>query len=820
MFKKFMKLASFILLVAMSVIFVSCADAADGDDGYCTVTFGTAGGTPIKSVKVKSGEYLSSILPTPERKDFHFSYWYEYDYKKPYDFKTPVTTSFKLNAKWNVKIKSIKDFTNGTIKLDNGHARSIRAWDCSEISATYLKKGESEAKPLKLTFDESYPGFGYDSRFKFEPFDANDKSTYTITVTNGKESVSKDFDMEFLDSPQNLVAIPQDSMVSLSWDKFDFASKYDVTYYKTSDTTTLKTKTVYSTKCDIKGLENEIEYTFTVKATNFYSEEKESKPVKATPKITKKTSDVLMIMYMDGDNNLNDAIYLDMNEVEYGLYQIRKLDGTPESNYKSVNVVALWDGWNGNSTENPQLGHRGSFIYELGTDSSFNITYTSSSGCVLSSKTKDLSYTAESGTSNPWLANGEVDMSSKDTLKNFLEWVKARYEATDVILQFSNHGGGPRSYVANTISLENGMTYERPGISGRRSMCWDEDTSGNTFLKTSDVSSVLEDCGYSSGKLSMIIEDVCLGGSIEEAYQLKDYAKYFLASPNNEPGRGLDYITVIKSFTTDSTMESVGKSIIAKYKEDYAIKDSVWDTWMSDNSSALASNFGIDTSNPTAQNKFTMSILNSKCSTLTLVDLSKVEAVKNAIDAFANVVITDAKTKEFKGLYYDTVKKLYTITSSSNTRPVTYWEALRELNTSYDGNMFSYLGTFTWLYDSGYLFLNANSLSDANLADGSANPNAWADLNTAADSVLTALKSANVYAWRDGFKGNSLYEGSNTISGLTISGGSVEITTSGGNTYPAQEKYPSWYKTELAFGNDCKWGQLLYDWFHEFGESN
>ncbi|WP_149553721.1 clostripain-related cysteine peptidase [Treponema pectinovorum] len=820
MFKKFMKLASFILLVAMSVIFVSCADAADDDDGYCTVTFDTAGGTPIKSVKVKSGEYLSSILPTPERTDCYFSYWYKDDYKTPYDFKTPVTSSFELNAKWNVKISFIKELKNGTIRLDNGYAKNIKKVDCSEISATYLKKGESETKPLQLTFDEYYSGWDYYSYFKFEPFNTNEKATYTVTVTNGEESASKDFDVKFFDSPENLVASAQDSMVSLSWDEVYSAFRYEVTYYKSSDITSSKIKTVYSNKCDIKGLENGAEYTFKVKAINSSSEEKESEPVKATPKITKKTSDVLMIMYMDGDNNLNDAIYLDMNEVEYGLYQIRKLDGTPESNYKSVNVVALWDGWRGNSTKEPQLKHSGSFIYELGTDSSFNTTYTSSSGCVLSSKTKDLSYTAESGTSNPWLANGEVDMSSKDTLKNFLEWVKARYEATDAILQFSNHGGGPRSYVANTISLENGMTYERPGISGRRSMCWDEGSSGNTFLKTSDVSSVLEDCGYSSSKLSMIIEDVCLGGSIEEAYQLKDYTKYLLASPNNEPGGGLDYITVIKSFTTDATMESVGQSIIAKYKEDYAIKDSVWDTWMSDNSSALASNFGIDTSNPTAQNKFTMSILNSKCSTLTLVDLSKLEAVKNAIDAFANVVITDAKTKEFKGLYYDTVKKLYTITSSSNTRPVTYWEALRELNASYDGNMFSYLGTFTWLYDSGYLFLNANSLSDANLADGSANPNAWADLNTAADSVLTALKSANVYAWRDGFKGNSLYEGANTIFGLTISGGSVEITTSGGKAYPAQEKYPSWYKTELAFGKDCKWGQLLYDWFHEFGESN
>ncbi len=780
-----------------------------------TVTFKSQDNTHT-TVKVIDGEKLSTPS-NPSRYGFYFSYWYKDDYKTQYDFDAPVTSDMTLNAKWNVKISYISSLKNGDMKLDNGTATKIKAEDCSEITATCKKNGESDAKPISLKFDEAHSGEDYYSYFKFEPFSLEEAGSYTMTVTNGKDTKSKDF--VIVSPPQNIDATLGDAMVSLDWEDVSYASGYEVTYYKSSDPTSVKTVTVSASAAQIKGLANGEEYIFTVRSIDADLFSKASVPVTATPAITKKTSDVLMIMYMDGDNDLNDPIYLDMNEVEYGLYQIRTASGVPESGYKSVNVVALWDGWKGDGTK-PQLKHSGSVIYELGMDSSNVTTYLSSSGCVLSSKTKDLSYTAGKGTVNPWLESGEVDMSSKDTLKNFLQWVQARYEATDVILQFSNHGGGPRSYTANTLTLPNGMSYHIPGVGDRRAMCWDDGSGGNTFLKTGDVSEVLADCGYASNKLSMIIEDVCLGGSIEEAYQYKDYAKYLLASPNNVPGSGLDYVNLIKSFKSSSTMETVGKAVIDKYKSDYTISTTDWNTWVNDSASSLQTIFGVNTSAPTPQDKLTMGMLNNNCATLTLVDLSKMDAIKTAIDGFAEVIINDNNTKTFDGLYYDTVQKVYTQTSGANTRPATYSEVIRELLVSYDGNLFKYMGTYTWLYDGGYLFITAKGYSDATLADGSANPNAWTELNTAATSVITALKDANVYAWRDGFKRTPLYYGANVAGGLTLSGGSVEAVLSGNTYVPTQEKYPSWYQTELEFGKDCKWGQLLYNWFHEFGESN
>ena len=97
-------------------------------------------------------------------------------------------------------------------------------------------------------------------------------------------------------------------------------------------------------------------------------------------------------MYMDGDNNLNDPIFMDMNEVEHGLWYIRRSNDQPESYSDSVNAVALWDGvvsWtetNGAGeevTKTPQIGKSGTYIYELGRDSNSSTAYTTSGGCVL-----------------------------------------------------------------------------------------------------------------------------------------------------------------------------------------------------------------------------------------------------------------------------------------------------------------------------------------------------------------------------------------------------------------------------------------------------
>lgn len=220
----------------------------------------------------------------------------------------------------------------------------------------------------------------------------------------------------------------------------------------------------------------------------------------------KSQTDYLMIMYVDGDNDLNDYLYQDLNEVEYGLEQIRNSDGTAKSGYASVTVVALWDGWAGDNKTSPVYGSKNTYIYEIGTDTGISLN---TNGSVLSENTKDLTSEAE------WLKNNEVNMGDKQTLINFLNWVNKRYEAKNVILQFANHGGGPRS-MPIYAKTEDGYSI-KINNSGRRALCWDD--SGQTLLQTKDVSDALAAAGYGKeNQLDMILMDVCLGASVEDSY--------------------------------------------------------------------------------------------------------------------------------------------------------------------------------------------------------------------------------------------------------------------------------------------------------------
>ena len=238
--------------------------------------------------------------------------------------------------------------------------------------------------------------------------------------------------------------------------------------------------------------------------------------------------DYLFIMYVDGDNDLHDALYVDLNEMEEALYQYNpNQDSKP-----SVKIVALWDGWNLSETN---YGGAATQILEIGADSDSDFTH-------LCSNTLDLTATAYSQNNNwlnydPKTEIAEANMGDKNTLSNFLKWVDEYYQTPKhKILQFSNHGGGPRSAL---------------DISQRRGLCWDfTSDEKNAFLKTKDVSDAFAEAGYGKDKqFDMLIFDVCLGASIEDSYQFKDYANYLLGSANTVPGNGLDYRTILKNIS-------------------------------------------------------------------------------------------------------------------------------------------------------------------------------------------------------------------------------------------------------------------------------
>ena len=570
--------------------------------------------------------------------------------------------------------------------------------------------------------------------------------------------------------------LTEDTKFYLNWKEFKGCT-YKLEYGK-------KGGTLKSVNCGtntskvLENLEAGQEYEI-----NLYTVTEDNITSKATTKeltAGPQETEFLFIMYMDGDNNLNNPIYLDMNEVEYGLSQLTLTD--------HVRVIALWDGFSGD-TENPASSLWGTpttHIYELGSDSRHPGNSNSMDFLGLSSNTFDWSYTAD------WLSSGEVDMSSKETLQNYLEWIKAHFTGTKTILQFSNHGGGPRSIFSD------GKDY------GRRAMCWDETTGDiDHFLKTKDVSEVLEAVDLKNGnKIDLVIEDVCLGSTIEEAYQYSPYAEYFIASPNTVPGFGLDYDILLASMEKNTKINEIGEGIVKQYKKSFALTKT---DWMKILAEYKAKGANLD-------EKGISLVYNGACG-LTFVKLEELDGVLTKLDKLAEGLCS----LQGKNINMDVILNTSTVQLEGN-----FLELMRDYLVR-PGNPIYYQGSYTWLYDIGAILdaiykLCANNTNLCSWLGSNSSINAMAWMSIAQD-VMSPLSKAIACSWRDGYTkpsydttvywsnawiGNSLY---NNYYGLSICGGTITEDIDA-------QKYPSFYETDLQFAKDCPhWNALLKLWF-------
>lgn len=493
--------------------------------------------------------------------------------------------------------------------------------------------------------------------------------------------------------------------------------------------------------------------------------------------------DYLFIMYIDGDNDLHDALYVDLNEMEEALYKYSLKEGSKPS----VKIVALWDGWKLSGTN---YGGAATQILELGADSSHNAKQ-------LCSNTLDLTATAKD-----WInydetkKTGEVNMGEKSTLINFLKWVDKYYEADHKILQFSNHGGGPRSAL---------------DISQRRGLCWDfTSDEKNAFLKTKDVSDAFAAAGYgTNNKFDMLIFDVCLGASIEDSYQFKDYAKYLLGSANTVPGNGLDYTKILDNISTNTTIPAIGKGIIDDFKYFYTVTlPNAYPEWAQrwENEIAYWQKNYIDPyykekgeyPDFTAADLATFSLPDA-C-TFSLIDLSQVQAVAKAVDELADYLISIQNDPSELGLY---------VGSQFLTRGFYLYKPV-------------YQGTFTWLHDIGFITLNIsniiiNDIPTTEINEQEEYGQTLSTLQEKASLLKTALQKAITYTWREGPNANaSLYLGENLPYGMTIAGAEIAQTQDGTLIdYFA----PDFYKTDLAFGEVYSWGDLL-EYYFGTGKNN
>jgi hypothetical protein len=130
-------------------------------------------------------------------------------------------------------------------------------------------------------------------------------------------------------------------------------------------------------------------------------------------------------------------------------------------------------------------------------------------------------------------------MSNATTLADFLVWGMKKYPAEHTMVVLCDHGGG---FLGAFTS--------------------DASASGHSIMKPEDISSAFKIAETATGKKPEVIDMVaCLMATSEVAYELKDRAKYFLASEEIGTTASFDYGPVINTITEASEK---GKSISPK----------------------------------------------------------------------------------------------------------------------------------------------------------------------------------------------------------------------------------------------------------------
>ncbi len=226
--------------------------------------------------------------------------------------------------------------------------------------------------------------------------------------------------------------------------------------------------------------------------------------------------DVVILMYLDADNNLDSYITGDWHEMEAA-----RVDDADW-----LRVFALLDRSSNNDTR----------FYEVHNNASTRLA----------------------GPAMGLTANGneELNMGHPNTLRAFIQDVKALTQSgrpTDYYLLLSDHGDGWRS-----------QAERRPGV--LRAVCGD-DTNGGDYLYTSELGQAI-----AGEELALLAFDACLMGMAEVAYQVKDDVRIMVASQETEPGEGWDYTALLQQFKqlADPQPEAFGQIAADTYMAGYS----------------------------------------------------------------------------------------------------------------------------------------------------------------------------------------------------------------------------------------------------------
>lgn len=224
-----------------------------------------------------------------------------------------------------------------------------------------------------------------------------------------------------------------------------------------------------------------------------------------------------VMVYLDGDNDLEPYALDDFNELESGLAMA--LANGNKNIMEQLNIIVLIDRNNGYSykeTEPNGDDWSETRLYRIKPDGDY---------AYFNSEQLD-DGAGGIGHIDPI---GEKNLGDPATLKWFLSYSQNNFPAEYYSLIFWNHGGGARK---KGISANETVRH--------KAVCWDED-NGDDALFLDEVQQGVKAVFDSSNKLDIIGFDACIMGTVEVAYEFRELANYMVASMNYEQEQGWDY---------------------------------------------------------------------------------------------------------------------------------------------------------------------------------------------------------------------------------------------------------------------------------------
>jgi len=225
-----------------------------------------------------------------------------------------------------------------------------------------------------------------------------------------------------------------------------------------------------------------------------------------------------VMVYLDGDNNLESAAVDDLNEME------------AVGSTSKVNIVVQFDRSPGYDNTNGNWENTKRY-YVTKDPNGYDNT-------IVSTEVANM---------------GEINMGDPNELVNFVTWAQTNYAADHYLLVLWDHGSGWKS-----------------GSGPIKWVCIDD--TDNDYLSIKEVGQALDTVTNNGDyPLDIVGFDACFMGMVEVDYEIMPYAHYRVGSEEYEPGDGWDYLRFLYYLVHNpyASPAALSKEIVKTYMNFY-----------------------------------------------------------------------------------------------------------------------------------------------------------------------------------------------------------------------------------------------------------